>query len=107
MRVIVWGINFAPELTGIAPYNVALCEFLQARGDDVEMVTTFAYYPAWRKRTGESTSAFPHRHDQRRARLSLLAFCPAEAPASSTLRAEDEYRKIARHPTGGRNSFHL
>ena len=50
MRVIVWGINYGPELTGIAPYNVALCEFLRAKSDDVEMVTTFAYYPAWRKR---------------------------------------------------------
>lgn len=50
MRVIVWGINYAPELTGIAPYNVALCEFLRTNRDDVEMVTTFAYYPAWRKR---------------------------------------------------------
>ena len=50
MRVVVWGINYAPEITGIAPHNVALCEFLRERGDEVEMVTTFAYYPAWRKR---------------------------------------------------------
>src|SRR6202171_1889644 len=50
MRVIVWGINYAPEITGIAPHNVALCEFLKSKGEDVEMVTTFAYYPAWRKR---------------------------------------------------------
>lgn len=50
MRVVVWGINYAPEITGIAPHNVALCEFLRANGDEVEMVTTFAYYPAWRKR---------------------------------------------------------
>ena len=50
MRVIVWGINYAPEITGIAPHNVALCEFLQRHGHDVELVTTFAYYPAWRKR---------------------------------------------------------
>ena len=50
MRVIVWGINYAPEFTGIAPHNVALCEFLRARGADVEMVTTFSYYPTWRKR---------------------------------------------------------
>jgi colanic acid biosynthesis glycosyl transferase WcaI len=50
MRIIVWGINYAPEITGIAPHNVALCEFLHAQGADVEMVTTFAYYPAWRKR---------------------------------------------------------
>ena len=50
MRVVVWGINYAPEVAGIAPHNVALCEFLQRQGHDVEMVTTFSYYPAWRKR---------------------------------------------------------
>jgi colanic acid biosynthesis glycosyl transferase WcaI len=50
MRVIVWGINYAPEITGIAPHSVALCEFLKSRGDDVEMLSTFPYYPAWRKR---------------------------------------------------------
>jgi colanic acid biosynthesis glycosyl transferase WcaI len=50
MRVIVWGINYAPEFIGIAPQNVALCEFLAEQGHDVEMITTFPYYPAWRKR---------------------------------------------------------
>jgi colanic acid biosynthesis glycosyl transferase WcaI len=50
MRAIVWGINYAPEFTGIAPHNVALCEFLHARGDDVSMITSFAYYPSWEKR---------------------------------------------------------
>jgi putative colanic acid biosynthesis glycosyltransferase WcaI len=51
MRIIVWGINYAPEITGIAPHNVALCEFLRRRGDEVEMLSTFPYYPAWRKRS--------------------------------------------------------
>ena len=50
MRIVVWGINYAPEVTGIAPHTVALCEFLQRNGHDVEMVTTFPYYPFWRKR---------------------------------------------------------
>ena len=50
MRIIVWGINYAPEFTGIAPHNVALCEFLRGRGHDAQMVTTFSYYPTWRKR---------------------------------------------------------
>jgi colanic acid biosynthesis glycosyl transferase WcaI len=50
MRIVVWGINYAPEITGIAPHNVALCEFLHRKGHEVEMVTTFPYYPAWRKR---------------------------------------------------------
>ncbi|MEY2490041.1 MAG: colanic acid biosynthesis glycosyl transferase WcaI [Verrucomicrobiota bacterium] len=51
MRAIVWGINYAPEFTGIAPHSVALCEFLHARGDDVSMVTSFPYYPTWEKRS--------------------------------------------------------
>jgi colanic acid biosynthesis glycosyl transferase WcaI len=50
MRAIVWGINYAPEFTGIAPHSVALCEFLHARGADVSMVTGFPYYPTWEKR---------------------------------------------------------
>jgi colanic acid biosynthesis glycosyl transferase WcaI len=50
MRIVVWGINYAPEFTGIAPHSVALCEFLFAEGHDVEMVTTFSYYPTWEKR---------------------------------------------------------
>jgi colanic acid biosynthesis glycosyl transferase WcaI len=50
MRAIVWGINYAPEFTGIAPHSVALCEFLRGRGDDVSMVTGFPYYPSWEKR---------------------------------------------------------
>jgi colanic acid biosynthesis glycosyl transferase WcaI len=62
MRVIVWGINYAPEITGIAPHNVALCEFLQRHGHDVEMVTTFSYYPAWRKRAEDRR--LPYRSDR-------------------------------------------
>lgn len=58
MRVIVWGINYAPEFTGIAPHNVALCEFLHARGDDVSMVTTFCYYPAWEKLSEDRGTLF-------------------------------------------------
>ena len=49
MRILVWGINYAPEVTGIAPCNVALCEHLRAAGHDARMLTTFAYYPGWKK----------------------------------------------------------
>ena len=49
MRILVWGINYAPEVTGIAPCNVALCESLRAAGHDARMLTTFAYYPGWKK----------------------------------------------------------
>jgi colanic acid biosynthesis glycosyl transferase WcaI len=58
MRIVVWGINYAPEITGIAPHNVAVCEFLQRHAHNVEMVTTFAYYPAWRKRSEDRHKVF-------------------------------------------------
>ena len=49
MKVILWGINYAPESIGIAPFNRELCEYLAGRGHDVTAVTSFAYYPRWRK----------------------------------------------------------
>lgn len=49
MRIVVWGINYWPEPTGIAPFNAGMCEWLAERGHSVEMVSTFAYYPAWKK----------------------------------------------------------
>jgi colanic acid biosynthesis glycosyl transferase WcaI len=81
MRVVVWGINYAPEITGIAPHNVALCEFLQRHGHDVEMVTTFPYYPAWQKRPEDRLTFFrTHRIDDVRVRR-CWHFVPARASA--------------------------
>jgi colanic acid biosynthesis glycosyl transferase WcaI len=58
MRIVVWGINYAPEITGISPHNVALCEFLKRSGHEVEMLTTFAYYPAWRKQPEDRSGLY-------------------------------------------------
>ena len=62
MKIIVWGINYAPELTGIGPFNTALCEFLAENGHSVEMVTSFAYYPEWKKNTQDQRRFY--RNDQ-------------------------------------------
>ena len=58
MRIIVWGINYAPEVTGIAPCNTALCEYLVAQGNDVEMLTSFAYYPQWKTREEDAFTLY-------------------------------------------------
>jgi colanic acid biosynthesis glycosyl transferase WcaI len=50
MRIVVWGINYAPEKLGIGPCNVALCEFLVERGSQISMLTGFPYYPAGKRR---------------------------------------------------------
>lgn len=48
MRVLVLGINYAPERTSVAPFTTGLCEDLVAHGHDVTVVTAFPYYPEWR-----------------------------------------------------------
>ncbi len=58
MRIIVWGINYSPELTGIGPFNAGLCDYLAERGHQVEMVTTFSYYPWWKKAAADRGQLF-------------------------------------------------
>jgi colanic acid biosynthesis glycosyl transferase WcaI len=48
VRVLVIGINYAPERTGVAPFTTGLCEHLSRAGHDVNVVTAFPYYPEWR-----------------------------------------------------------
>lgn len=58
MNILVWGINYAPEVAGIAPFNAALCEYLVSRGHNVTMLTTFSYYPQWKKRPEDAGQPF-------------------------------------------------
>ncbi len=47
MRILIYGINYAPELTGIGKYTGEMSSWLAARGHDVRVVTAPPYYPAW------------------------------------------------------------
>jgi colanic acid biosynthesis glycosyl transferase WcaI len=58
MKITLWGINYTPELTGIAPFNTALCEYLSRRGHEVDVVTSFPYYPEWKKRPSDHGRIF-------------------------------------------------
>ncbi|MVU77327.1 glycosyltransferase [Nocardia sp. ET3-3] len=53
--MVILGINYAPEPTGIAPYTTGLAVGLAARGHDVRVLTGVTHYPAWR-RAGEPTT---------------------------------------------------
>src|SRR5581483_3812118 len=48
MNLLVIGMNYAPETTGIAPYTTELCEYLVQRGHKVTVATTFPHYPEWK-----------------------------------------------------------
>jgi colanic acid biosynthesis glycosyl transferase WcaI len=47
MHLLILGMNYPPELTGIAPYTGGLAEHLVTRGHRVTVATTFPHYPKW------------------------------------------------------------
>jgi colanic acid biosynthesis glycosyl transferase WcaI len=48
MKIVMYGINFHPELTGIGKYSGEMADWLAAQGHKVRVVTAPPYYPAWR-----------------------------------------------------------
>lgn len=47
MRITLIGLNYKPEVTGIAPYTADVAEGLSERGYDIHVVTGFPHYPQW------------------------------------------------------------
>ncbi|MEM1359167.1 MAG: WcaI family glycosyltransferase [Bacteroidota bacterium] len=47
MKILIYGINYAPELTGIGKYTGEMAAFYAAQGDEVEVITAPPYYPNW------------------------------------------------------------
>ena len=47
-RWLFYGLNFAPELTGIGKYTGEMAERLVRQGHAVTVVTAYPYYPHWR-----------------------------------------------------------
>lgn len=48
LRILVLGLNFDPEPTGIAPYTTGAVDFLADAGHDVRVVTGYPHYPYWK-----------------------------------------------------------
>ena len=47
-RILIHGINYAPELVGIGKYTGELGAYLASRGHRVTVLTAPPYYPQWR-----------------------------------------------------------
>ena len=52
MRILIHGINYSPELTGIGKYSGEMAEWLAAQGHEVRVVTAPPYYPQWKVAEG-------------------------------------------------------
>lgn len=54
MKILLYGINFAPELTGIGKYTGEMAQWFAQAGHEVRVVTAPPYYPAWAVSAGYS-----------------------------------------------------
>ena len=76
-KVLILGINYAPEPIGIGPYTRGLAEGLARRGLTVSVVTAVPYYPQWRVYDGWSGRGLARSREEG---VSVLR-CPLYVPA--------------------------
>jgi colanic acid biosynthesis glycosyl transferase WcaI len=55
-KILIYTINFAPDLVGIGKYSGEMATWLAGRGHNVRVVTAPPYYPDWSVKKGYSAS---------------------------------------------------
>lgn len=88
MKILLYGINFSPELTGIGKYTGEMAAWLASKGHEVRVVTAPPYYPGWA--VGEGYSGLRYKTEEWRGVRVLR--CPLWVP---------------RHPSGLKRLVHL
>lgn len=57
-RIAIYGMNYAPEFTGVGRYTGEIGEHLASIGHEVSVVTTAPHYPGWKARDGYSAKTW-------------------------------------------------
>jgi colanic acid biosynthesis glycosyl transferase WcaI len=60
MKMLIYGLNYAPELTGVGKYTAEMAEALAAGRHDVRVVCAPPYYPEWQVASGHSSCRYRH-----------------------------------------------
>ncbi|HLF71102.1 MAG TPA: glycosyltransferase, partial [Dehalococcoidia bacterium] len=60
MRLLIIGINYAPEEAGNAPYTTGFAEHMASIGHEVHILTGVPHYPGWKKRPTSDLDAADH-----------------------------------------------
>ncbi|MGU3415464.1 colanic acid biosynthesis fucosyltransferase WcaI [Enterobacteriaceae bacterium C34A] len=82
MKILVYGINYSPELTGIGKYTGEMVEWMAEQGHEVRVITAPPYYPEWK--VGERYSSWRYRREEGAATVWR---CPLYVPKQpSTLK---------------------
>ncbi len=97
MKILVYGINFAPEPVGVGRYTGEMVQALKDAGHEVRVITALPYYPAWKVSEGYAPRRYafeawqgvpvaraplwvPYRPGGRKRVLHLLSFAITSLP---------------------------
>ena len=72
MKILIYGLNYAPEPVGIGKYSGELAAWLAARGHRVRVITAPPYFPQWQ--------ATGNRYRRERGANPLVWRCPLWVP---------------------------
>lgn len=76
MRILIYGLNYSPELTGIGKYTGEMATWLLEQGHEICAIATPPYYPAWQIWQGYSAWWYS---SQQSERFHLIR-CPLWVP---------------------------
>jgi colanic acid biosynthesis glycosyl transferase WcaI len=48
MKILIYGINYSPELTGVGKYTGEMSEWMAKEGHELKIITAPPYYPEWK-----------------------------------------------------------
>ena len=81
MKVLLYGINYSPDLTGIGKYSGEMGEWLARQGHDVRVITAYHYYPDWKIREANRGLWWRREHPGEREEVIR---CPLYVPGKVT-----------------------
>ncbi|MBJ3591060.1 colanic acid biosynthesis fucosyltransferase WcaI [Salmonella enterica subsp. enterica serovar Saintpaul] len=75
MKILVYGINYSPELTGTGKYTGEMVEWMARKGHEVRVITAPPYYPQWK--VNPRYSSWRYRREEGEA---IVWRCPLYVP---------------------------
>jgi len=78
MKILMLGLNYAPEKIGIAVYTTGMAEALAGAGHEVRVIAGQPYYPAWSVTSGYGGLRFASRMERGVAVTRVPHYVPAQ-----------------------------
>ncbi|MGB8698361.1 MAG: glycosyltransferase WbuB [Thermosynechococcaceae cyanobacterium] len=80
MRILVYSLNYAPEMVGIAKYNTELVDWLTLQGHEAQVICAPPYYPSWKISTHYASWKYQLDH----CSTTPIYRCPIWVPSRPT-----------------------